>query len=573
VLSIFIMCHAGLLASVRTPFDTATSGTHTRAVDGGTSTSSLLSWAWRISFLVVSVAAFAFQNRLNYLIVSRSAADGAPRFLQLFMLGSWSIFPPIVWLLNVCRLTTPLQEAVLYMTCDVMAKLLGIALLMNSTLSAERRLRTQAEEEATRARLIEAESSANERDVERRAHRVINHTSKRVMSNTAQCCELIIKRLRDGATTLLGSDGEEVRRLLNVTRTQSVNGFHMCRSVLLQSSIIRGEHIQMRDEFTMQQLFDDLGLVDRSRIELGSVPTNVIRADKQVLASILFNATQNALAHGETGGLVLVSAALNAGELHVTVCNRPGKNHDKLVAALQACSATRSDLLGVQRGTLEAIGCGADQSTFQGLNEMRIFSSAFSPPADVHVWVQPDSVLFELRVRVTEVAPAPMLHEESYFPSCPLPEGMVFVCCDDDDIPRIFAQLLLSRAGADMDASLILGETYEEMAGMVDNVIELAATHGDQRVLVILDQNLDGYDEGHFMGTGLVHELRQRGFGGLLVIQSANDQLDDEQRYLEAGADGSIGKAVKGGASKILSVLGRLWQARFREGDAPTTST
>ena len=78
-------------------------------------------------------------------------------------------------------------------------------------------------------------------------------------------------------------------------------------------------------------------------------------------------------------------------------------------------------------------------------------------------------------------------------------------------------------------------------------------------------QNLDGYNEGGFTGTALVHELRQRGFGGLVVIQSANDEPDDRRAYVAAGADGCIGKAVKGGIPGILSELGRLWHGKVRE--------
>ena len=60
-----------------------------------------------------------------------------------------------------------------------------------------------------------------------------------------------------------------------------------------------------------------------------------------------------------------------------------------------------------------------------------------------------------------------------------------------------------------------------------------------------------------------MRELRRRGFGGVLVIQSANDELEDEQMYKAAGADGSIGKAVKGGVPAMLEVLGRLYHLRF----------
>ena len=91
----------------------------------------------------------------------------------------------------------------------------------------------------------------------------------------------------------------------------------------------------------------------------------------------------------------------------------------------------------------------------------------------------------------------------------------------------------------------------------------MAARLGDDRVLCIFDQNLDGFEAAPVTGTGLVRELRRRGFGGLLVIQSANDEQDDAQAYKAAGADGNIGKAVKGGIPEMLDVLGRLWHARF----------
>ena len=48
-----------------------------------------------------------------------------------------------------------------------------------------------------------------------------------------------------------------------------------------------------------------------------------------------------------------------------------------------------------------------------------------------------------------------------------LPAGLAFVCCDDDEMPRIFAQLLITKAAADEDESRVLGETYEEVAGLV----------------------------------------------------------------------------------------------------------
>ena len=80
-------------------------------------------------------------------------------------------------------------------------------------------------------------------------------------------------------------------------------------------------------------------------------------------------------------------------------------------------------------------GCGSEESTFQGLAEMRAFASAFKPAAKMHLWVQADGVLFELRLRVT-VVPSITLQGKEVAPA--LPKGLSFVCCDDDDMPRIF---------------------------------------------------------------------------------------------------------------------------------------
>lgn len=56
-----------------------------------------------------------------------------------------------------------------------------------------------------------------------------------------------------------------------------------------------------------------------------------------------------------------------------------------------------------------------------------------------------------------------------------------------------------------------------------------------------------------------MRQLRASGFGGVVVIHSANDELDDEREYAAAGADTSFGKAVQGGVEGTLAVLGRAW--------------
>ena len=49
-------------------------------------------------------------------------------------------------------------------------------------------------------------------------------------------------------------------------------------------------------------------------------------------------------------------------------------------------------------------------------------------------------------------------------------------------MPRIFADLLITKADANKDESLILGETYEEVAGLVERVLKMAERLGNDRV-------------------------------------------------------------------------------------------
>jgi hypothetical protein len=69
-----------------------------------------------------------------------------------------------------------------------------------------------------------------------------------------------------------------------------------------------------------------------------------------------------------------------------------------------------------------------------------------------------------------------------------LPEGLAFICCDDDDMPRLFAQkVLLAAAMASPAESVVLGETYEEVTGLVERVVALGRRLGPHRVVWVCD--------------------------------------------------------------------------------------
>ena len=443
------------------------------------------------------------------------------------------------------------------------------------------------------ALLVERRENAQEfahvhelREVERKAFRVINHTSKRVMSNTAQSCELLARKL-EKHTEALGADAAAIFDLIHGTRAESVNGFQSCRSMILQAAVIRGDHTPGRDEFTMSALLEELGLSRSARVDCSGATRfgGLLRADKQLLIGILFNATQNALQHGEAEGRVVVDALVSGDDstegdvLRITVSNRPGDSHEQLLALLSATKSNdllleSSSIASLRSGGLQRLGLGNAQSTFLGLDEMRAFARAFRPPADIHLWVRPDGAMFELRVRVVVVSPSPSspgsaAPADALAPRT-LPEGLAFVCCDDDMFPRMLAPLLITAACASEEESLVLGETYDEVAELVELVVAKGRRLGNARVVCVIDQNLEAYAEGAFYGTELIKEMRARDFDGLVIVQSANDGPEDERAYLAAGADGCLGKAIKGGAPAMLTVICRLWHQRFGEASAAT---
>ena len=95
----------------------------------------------------------------------------------------------------------------------------------------------------------------------------------------------------------------------------------------------------------------------------------------------------------------------------------------------------------------------------------------------------------------------------------------------------------------------------------MSTVIEKAQRLGHERVVCVFDENLD-FKENSFKGSKIVAELRQRNFAGLAIIQSANDEPESVTEYIAAGADGFIGKAVKGGRQAIVDRISALWHSK-----------
>jgi len=207
-------------------------------------------------------------------------------------------------------------------------------------------------------------------ELDERAHRVISHTSKRVMANASQMCALVLKRLEDnGMHQVAKANG--IVGLLETTAAESASGYQMCRSQLLQASVMAGGYTPEVETFSLAALFNDLGFLQNCRFIVTSELPDVrefaqgVRVDRQLLTTVLFNAAQNALVHGAPDGPIELHACksveLKEGKtgvewLVVRICNRPGRNHPALVAGTRASGV--NNLYKHAKEDLVAMGIG-----------------------------------------------------------------------------------------------------------------------------------------------------------------------------------------------------------------------
>lgn len=64
------------------------------------------------------------------------------------------------------------------------------------------------------------------------------------------------------------------------------------------------------------------------------------------------------------------------------------------------------------------------------------------------------------------------------------------------------------------------------------------------------------------LGTTLCRTLRDQQWEGALLLHTANDEPDSIETYLEAGADGCIGKGAKGGMRNFLAKVAAAYRLR-----------
>ena len=378
-----------------------------------------------------------------------------------------------------------------------------------------------------------AEAATRHSEASRRseaaASRAINHCAKRVMYDNIDWSD----QIRDGIIPeLTGKVSEEVvdklDGIVNYIQTENREGYEKCRSAILLQQIAAGTYQRADDPVNLRTLVGDTWgthpsmawTATRAVPEWVMLPPGVIRI-------IMDNAVHNSTTHGEKRGPLSITvdaaSAQDAAEdgngsmmLSIHLRNNPGKFHGRALAhqAEQGRNFLFRDL------ELDVSSIGSKQSTFLGRYEMCEAAAAMDASIDLFfVGGEEPHTVFSL---TTELRPC---LEEPPSSSADadldvLHPGSLLVCADDDKIARMKYRGIIKLTKP--EDSIVLGESYEEAAGLVEIVLAEAAARGDEKVVCILDQNME-YAAGTILGTEITMSLREAGFKGIIVIRSAND--------------------------------------------------
>jgi hypothetical protein len=158
-----------------------------------------------------------------------------------------------------------------------------------------------------------------------------------------------------------------------------------------------------------------------------------------------------------------------------------------------------------------------------------------------------------------------------------MPDGSkVFVIDDSAMLCKCYRKIILPKLAADMASSKVVRPISQECVDefianilRVDNVDEglREAKITTEADVVILDQNIEFIELGVnrvVYGTDLAKQLRSHGYGGLLILRSANMEASDIEEYMRDGAiDECLGKA--GSSQEVARGIRKAYRARRRK--------
>jgi len=417
---------------------------------------------------------------------------------------------------------------------------------------------TRYAEAATRHAEAATRHSEASRRSETKASRAIHHCAKRVMYDNIDWSD----QIRDGIIPeLTGKVSEEVVHMLdgivNYIQTENREGYEKCRSAILLQQIAAGTYQRADEPIDLRTLVgESWGRHPQMKWTVTEAVPEFVLLPAGIFGIIMDNAAHNATTHGEKRGPLRITVdATEDGNgsmmLSIRLRNNPGNFHGRALAqqAEQGRNFVFRDL------EHDASSMGSEQSTFLGRFEMCEAAAAMDAAIDLFfVGGEEPHTVFSLTTELRPCVEEPSSSADTDLPG--LQPGSLLICADDNKIARTRFKGIINLTKP--EDSMVVGESYEEAAGLFEIVLAEAAKRGDGKVVCIFDQHME-YAAGTILGTEITASLREAGFQGVIIIRSENVGPRSRKIYLEAGANGYLSKngPAVGHADALMRVYSR----------------
>ena len=269
-------------------------------------------WAGRYFFNTVSFFLFPFVLREIYTMFTQamdatSTSDRQAyfslKFLRMFTMVLWSVFP-VVWALCQLDMIDSVVEEALHSIADVFGKIVFSSSLLQSnfvSIDARRRLTLKAAEDANRAAVIfELQELLAQKE---EFITVITHELRTPLNGIIGLSEALI-----AAEALQGSNA----RSLGAIRNSGMRLLALVNDVLDAAAMKRGTLMVQRKKVNLSKLIDDVIELTEALLSPGvrlvtkvSAMTPLVIGDPQRLVQVLYNLVGNACKFTEEGEIVI----------------------------------------------------------------------------------------------------------------------------------------------------------------------------------------------------------------------------------------------------------------------------
>jgi hypothetical protein len=293
-------------------------------------------------------------------------------------------------------------------------------------------------------------------------------------------------------------------------------------------------------------------------VDHGPLPDRVMTVDRRILLIILNNAVSNARKYGGKDPRPRLSIITRSTDVDIRLWNAPGDRHAELLERAENQRPRGSlDYLFIEDRT-------PNRCLFSdGIGLVTARKCAAAVKYRLSMRIDPSGVTF--RIDIPNGCPAELkpaknrTNASATYQAGGLDWSGIRICfLDDDQLIRKSYDHFIRKVGC---TGLVMGATDHEIETFSDRVMDRPAQ------IVVIDQKLEsperrrGADGNICMvrrGTDVCRELLRRGYTGLLVARTANNNGANVQRYCEAGFHLILGKDVR------MTAMIRMLEEQYR---------